>query len=190
MLNEKTLYEYAKLILKVGVNLQKGQGLEIACPVEKSQVAEAFTKVAYEFGASIVRVRWGNENIDKLNYLNADINALTDIPKWFVDSKNDLVKKGFCYVAISAENPSAFKDVSEDRLSALSKAKSKALKGFSERVMNNDIRWCVVSVPTLEWAKQVFPNSDNPEEDLSLAIKKTMRLDADNPLLAWEGKFC
>lgn len=186
MLKDQTLKNYAKLILKIGVNLQKGQGLEIACPVEKKEVALNFTEVAYEMGASIVRIRWGCEEIDRLNYEKADINALTDIPKWFVDSKNDLVKKGFCYVAISAENPSAFKDVLPERLTALSTAKSKALKGFSDAVMTNAIRWCVVSVPTYEWAKQIFPNSKNPEEELSLAIEKTMRLNCDNPLSAWE----
>ena len=79
MISGKTLHEYARLVLKVGVNLQQGQGLEIACPVEKSEVAEAFCEEAYKAGAKIVQVRWQSENIDKINYLNADINALTNI---------------------------------------------------------------------------------------------------------------
>lgn len=186
MLQGKILNEYANLVIKVGVNLQKGQGLEILCPIECAYLAEELTRVAYQNGAKIVSVRWENENIDKLNYTYAKTEDLTNVPKWFVDSKNYLVENDFCYVAISAENPSLFKDISAEKLSAVATARAKALKKYSSKVMSNEIRWCVVSVPTLEWAKQVFPNSTKPLEDLSLAIEKTMRLDNDNPLLAWQ----
>ena len=136
-------------------------------------------------GARIVNVRWSCEKTDRVNYLYAEEEALTDIPKWFVDSKNYLVKKGFCYVAIDAEDPSAFKDVPSEKLAAVSKKKSKLLKAFSDEVMSNGIRWCVVSVPTESWAKKIFPAAD-PVEELSFAIEKTMRLDEKNPLEAWQ----
>lgn len=186
MLTGKKLYDFAELVLGVGVNLQKGQGLEIVCPVEKSEVAVAFSEKAYEMGARIVNVRWSCEKTDRVNYLYAEEEALTDIPKWFVDSKNYLVKKGFCYVAIDAEDPSAFKDVPSEKLAAVSKKKSKLLKAFSDEVMSNGIRWCVVSVPTESWAKKIFPAAADPVEELSSAIEKTMRLDEKNPLEAWQ----
>ncbi len=186
MTDERTLKNFAELVLSVGVNLQKGQGLEIACPVEKHQVAKVFASVAYELGAKMVRVRWSDEIIDKINYENATTEVLTDIPKWFVDSKNYLVENNYCYVAISAEDPSVFKNVPAEKFSAISQARSKALKKFSDQVMSNGIRWCVVSVPTLAWAKQVFPDSDNPEQDLSNAIISAMRLDKENPTIEWK----
>lgn len=186
MLTGKKLYDFAELVLGVGVNLQKGQGLEIVCPVEKSEVAVAFSEKAYEMGARIVNVRWSCEKTDRVNYLYAEEEALTDIPKWFVDSKNYLVKKGFCYVAIDAEDPSAFKDVPSEKLAAVNKKKSKLLKAFSDEVMSNGIRWCVVSVPTESWAKKIFPAAADPVEELSFAIQKTMRLDEKNPLEAWQ----
>ena len=186
MLTGKKLYDFAELVLGVGVNLQKGQGLEIVCPVEKSEGAVAFSEKAYEMGARIVNVRWSCEKTDRVNYLYAEEEALTDIPKWFVDSKNYLVKKGFCYVAIDAEDPSAFKDVPSEKLAAVSKKKSKLLKAFSDEVMSNGIRWCVVSVPTESWAKKIFPAAADPVEELSFAIEKTMRLDEKNPLEAWQ----
>ena len=173
MLNGKKLYEFAELTLKIGVNLQKGQGVEIACPVEKPEVAEAFTETAYKLGASIVRIRWESEKTDRLNFLYADTAALTDIPAHVIESKNDLINRGFCYVAIAAENPTAFADVPQEKLAAYSKARSNKLKKFSEQVMKNGIRWCVVSVPTAEWAKQVFAGEKNAEEKLSAAIEKT-----------------
>ena len=185
-MEENFLKKFAETVLKIGVNLQENQGLEIICPVEKSDVAVALTEAAYRLNAKIVNVRWECESVDRLNYLNADTETLTDVPKWFIDSKNYLLKKGFCYCAIAAEDPSAFLGVPPEKLAAAAKARGKALKNFYESVMSNGIRWCVVSVPTKNWAKKVFPNSVDPENELLGLIEKTMRLDAENPVLAWE----
>ena len=186
MLKDKTLENYADLVIRFGVNLQKGQGLEIICPVEKREVAHALTRSAYKAGAKIVRMRWHDEIFDKICYENAQADALAEIPKWYVDSKNYLVENGYCYIAVSAEDPSIFKDIAPEKIAAVAKARSKALKKFSDKVMANGLRWCVISVPTLSWAKQVFPDSKNPEEKLSKAIETTMRLDLPNPTKAWE----
>lgn len=184
-MTERQLSDFSLLTLKIGVNLQKGQGLEIICPIEKYQVAHAMAKTAYSLGAKIVSVRWEDDLFDKINYENASINTLTEVPKWIVEQRNHLVKENFCYVAISAEDPSVFKDIPAEKLSAVVKARSQKLKKFSDCVMANGIRWCVVSVPTLAWAKQVFPASTDPESELWDAICKTMRLDQDNPLESW-----
>ncbi len=186
MLNNKVLSEYAKLVVKIGVNLQSGQGLEISCPIEKKDFALALTEAGYLAGASIVRVRWSDEDIDKLSYTYATEKTLTEIPKWLVDSKNELVEKNFCYIAVSADNPEAFKDIPSEKLFAVAKAKSKALKKYSDSIMSNAIRWSIVSVPTKEWAKKVFPNSSDPEQELAREIEKAMRLDTEKPILSWQ----
>ncbi len=186
MLTGKTLKNYSDLVIELGVNLQEGQGLIISCPVEKAEIAHAITRSAYQHGASLVKVRWNDEIIDRLAYDNASVDALKEVPKYLVMERNYITEKGYCYVSISAESPNAFNGVPAEKLSAVSIARSKAFKKFSDCVMANGIRWCVVSVPTEQWAKQVFPASDNPLEELSEAIEKTMRLDLENPLEAWK----
>ncbi len=184
-MNREILKKFAKTVLGIGVNLQENQGLEIICPVEKSEVATVLAETAYEMKAKIVNVRWECESVDRLNFLNASVKTLTDIPKWYIDSKNYLVKNNFCYVAISAEDPSAFIDVPAEKLAESAKARGKALKKFFECVMSNGIRWCVVSVPTAKWAKRVFPDAIDPESELAAAIEKTMRLNCDDPVKEW-----
>lgn len=186
MISGKKLEDFAHLVLKFGVNLQKGQPLELACPVDKREVAHAFTKKAYELGSKLVHVRWEDEVVDKLNFELADENTLSVVPKWLIESKNHLVDEGYCYVAISAEDPSLFKDIPADKLAKISKARSKALKKFSDQVMANALRWCVISVPTKSWADIVFDGDANSVEKLSNAIERAMRLDCDNPVKEWE----
>ncbi len=185
MFDKATLKKYARLVLEIGVNLQRNQGLELACPVETAYLAEIFTEEAYKLGAKIVRVRWSDEKTDRLNYLYADTTALTDIPKWFVDSKNYLVEKGFCYVVIDCEDPFAFKDIPAEKLSAVAKARSKALKKFSDEVMSNGLRWCIASIPSKAWAEKVFPNTPDAEQKLFELIALTTRLTSDDPVKAW-----
>lgn len=187
MTEKKLMQSYAELVVKIGVNVQKGQGVEIVCPVEKREVAAVLAEAAYKAGASIVRVRWNDEEIDRISYTYAEVDALTEVPKWFVDRRNYLVEKGFCYIAVSADDPSAFKDIPAHKIAAVSQARSKALKKFSDAVMANGVRWCVVSVPTKAWAKCVFPDSKEPEKDLLSAIAKTMRLNCADPVGAWEN---
>lgn len=186
MFDKQTLYNYSTLVLKFGVNLQKGQGLEIACPVDCADVARTLKKRAYELGASIVRIRWDDDISKKIDYEFADTNALLDIPKWFVDSKNDLVKRDFCYIAVDAEDPFLFKGISAQKLAVVAQKRAKLLKEFSNNVMKNQIRWCVASVPTSAWAKQVFPQSQDAEKELTTAIENCMRLNLPDPEKAWQ----
>ncbi len=186
MIEGKILDNYCQLVLKIGVNLQPNQPLYIACPTKWAYVAEALTKTAYEMQAKFVRIIWENERIDNLNYLNADVDTLCEVPKWFVDSRNYLVENNYCYVSISAENPKAFNNIPPEKMSKVAIARSKALKKYSDAVMNNAIRWCVVPLPSKEWAEQIFCSDQNAQEKLSVLIEKCMRLDCDNPTLAWE----
>lgn len=185
MLQGEILSQYCKLILKKGVNLQKGQPLEIFCPTEKADIAHALAKEGYLLGASIVNVRWENEQIDRLTFEYADEERLKTVPKWVVENRNYIVREGYCYVAISAEDPTAFKGVDAKRIATYFKARSLALKKYTDAVMSNTIRWCVVSAPTEKWAEQVFPNKENALELLSDAIEKTMRL-GENTVDNWD----
>jgi aminopeptidase len=187
MFSKNVLIDFCLLTLTKGVNLQKGQNLQIICPVERREVALAMSEIAFRLGAKDVKVNYEDDLLEKIRFSCADKSTLSTIPKWLVDSKEHLVKENYCYVAIDASDPNVFKDIDTEKLSVYTTAKGKALKKYMSAVMENQIRWCVVSVPTLAWAKKVFPNSDNPEEELSIAIQKCMRLDTENPLKEWDN---
>lgn len=187
MFTKNVLTNFCLLTLKKGVNLQKGQNLQIICPVERREVALAMSEIAFSLGAKDVKVNYEDDLLEKIRFTYADKSTLSTIPKWLVDSKEYLVKENYCYVAIDASDPDVFKDIDTEKLNVYTIAKGKALKKYMSAVMENQIRWCVVSVPTLAWAKKVFPNSDNPEEELSIAIQKCMRLDAESPLKEWDN---
>ncbi|MCQ2399086.1 MAG: aminopeptidase [Clostridia bacterium] len=179
------LENYADLVIKLGVNLQKGQHLEVICPTECEKFGLSLVRRGYENGAKRVHVSWINDEVDKLTYKYAKKEDLEIIPKWQVESKEFLLEEKACYIYVDSEDPEAYKGLDPEKIAAHSKAMGKALEHYRKETMANAIRWCIAAVPSENWAKLVFPNEKDPQAKLWDAIAKTMRLDTPDPVKAW-----
>lgn len=80
------------------------------------------------------------------------------------------------------------KDVETSKIVRVQKASNSQLTEYIDRLMNNVNVWCVASIPTVGWAKKVFPNVSSEEavELLWDAIFKAVRVDMESPVNAWE----
>lgn len=185
---ETMLNEYAKLCVKVGINLQKGQPLVINSPIEGADFVRLIAKNAYELGASEVHVNWNDEVLTKLKYENAPMEVFENFPKWFADGLEDYAKKGAGFLSISAQDPELLKDVDSKKIAANNKSGSMALREFRKYTMNDINAWCVVSIPTKGWAKRVFPefSEEKAVEKLWKAIFNATRMDLADPIKAWQ----
>ena len=187
MPTEQMLQKYAELIIKVGLNLQKGQPLVIHSPIECAQFARLCATAAYKAGASEVITDWSDELMSKITYQNAALDVLTNIPDWFKAQRMHFLRQGAASLSIDASDPDVFADVDPTVLQEYAKARRKAIKAYSDALMANHFTWCVVSVPTEAWAKKVFPGQDNATERLWEAIAKSVRLDTPDPVAAWRS---
>ena len=178
---------YADLAVKIGVNLQKGQRLEIVCPTEREDFALILAETAYKNGAKTVRINWENQKAERLDFTYAKKEDLCQIPKWLIEQKNALVEDNACYIYVDAEDPNAFLGLDEEKISDYITAKAKALKTYKDAVMSNGIRWCVISVPSKIWADTVFNGEENSFEKLENAIAKCMRLETENYFDEWQN---
>jgi hypothetical protein len=100
MLTGKILDNYADLVIKFGVNLQKNQGLEIICPVEKREVAHALANAAYRANAKMVRIRWHDEIIDKITTEDLEVFPWTTEAAFRADGKPDKLFSSEVFFAI------------------------------------------------------------------------------------------
>ncbi|SFL99144.1 aminopeptidase [Pelosinus propionicus] len=182
------LEKYARLIVKTGVNIQKGQTLVIASPIECASFARMIAQYAYEEGARDVVVTWKDELLSKIRFLQAPEEVFEEFPEWQKEFYLSYVKQGAAFVSIAANDPELLKDVNPGRLVKVQKASNTALKEYRERLMSNKNTWCVVSIPTKSWAKKVFSELSEEEAVAKLwdAILKTVRVDTQDPVAAWE----
>jgi aminopeptidase len=184
---KENLEKYAELAVKVGINIQKGQTLVINAPLPAADFVRAAAKKAYEAGAKNVHVEWADEEVTKIKYLNAPDEAFTEYPMWRAKGLEEMAKAGAGFLSISASNPDLLKGVDPERISTANKTASKALDGYRSYVMADKAPWCVISVPTKEWAKKVFPEGSEDEsvEKLWDSIFQATRVDREDPVAAW-----
>ena len=184
MMDDILKKKYAQLIVRTGINLQKGQTLVIISPIECASFTRMIAKIAYQEGARDVVVSWQDELLSKIRFLQAPEEVFAEFPAWRKEFFLSYVRQGAAFLSIAADDPELLKDVSPERIAKVQKAGSIALKEYRERLMADKNTWSVVSVPTESWAQKVFPgvSADEAVEKLWEAICKTVRVDQDDPL--------
>ena len=178
---EQKLQEYARLLVRVGLNVQKGQKLVISSPVECAFFARMCAEEAYAIGCKEVVMNWHDDAMARMKYLHAEEEVFDSVPLWRRHFFNDYALEGTAYLAISASDPENFKGVDTKRIIRAQQASGKALKDFDRLQMCGGFPWCIASIPIPSWAKTVFPEASETEamEQLWDAIFKAVRIDGD-----------
>ena len=166
-MDNELLEKYADLIVKTGVNIQKGQTLVISTPIECAPFARMIAEGAYRAGAHDVVMNWKDELFSKIRFMQAPEEVFEEFPEWQKQFYLSYVKQGAAFVSIAASDPELLKEVNPDRVAKVQKTSNLALQEYRERIMSNKNAWCVVSIPTKSWAKKVFPKLSEEE-----AVKK------------------
>ena len=178
---EEKLREYASLLVRVGLNVQKGQRLVISSPVECAYFARMCAQEAYDTGCKEVVMNWHDDAMARMKYLQADDAIFDEVALWRRHFFNDYALEGAAYLAISASDPENFKGVDPRRLVRAQQASGKALKDFDRLQMCSGFPWCIASIPIPSWAKRVFPDvtEEQAMERLWDAIFKAVRISGD-----------
>lgn len=187
-MDNNLLEKYARLIVKTGMNIQKNQTLVIFSPIECASFTRIVAEQAYREGARDVVISWKDELFSKIRYIYGPEEIFDEFPEWQKAFYLSHVHAGAAFLNISASDPELMKDVNPERIAKARKTSNIALTEYRERLMNNQNSWCVVSIPTESWAKKVFADlpPETAVERLWEAILKTVRVDQEDPVAAWE----
>ncbi len=189
-MNEKMLWQYARLVVEVGINLQKGQTLVISSPVDCAPFARACTRAAYDAGAKEVILRWNDDFCSRERWLRGDERLFDAVHPWDVLRDNTLAEEGAGYLSISASDPENLMGVEPERLRRWDAAVGRDLECFYRKMMASEFPWCVVSVPVPSWARKVFPDcsTDDAMERLWQEIFKAVRIDGEtDAVVLWRA---
>ncbi|TYR81794.1 aminopeptidase [Priestia megaterium] len=189
MLNfERNIEKYAELAVKVGVNIQKGQVLHISAEVSSAHFVRQIAKKAYEAGAKSVEVDFHDDYLVRLKYEQAADEVFQEFPAWKVQAREELVENGGAVLSVISSSPDLLKGVDGNRIAAFQRVSGKAMKKFREAIQSDKISWSIVAVPSKDWAAKVFPDvpKDQQQEKLWEAIFKSVRVDQEDPVKAWQ----
>jgi len=192
--HQELLGKYAEAIVKVGLNLRKGQRLIIhnsivrGVPPAGRALVHAVTKAAYQAGARYVEVIWGDEEMNRIRLQYAPDDSFNEYPKFQISGLMDMIKNGDAMLTISANNPDLYNGLDSARVAAMQKTHLENWKAISENISRNSINWCVVASSSPAWAHKIFPDLPEvkAEEKLWQAIFETTRATLPDPIGAWD----
>ncbi len=182
------LRKYAKLAVRKGVNLKKGQGCAIYAQVEQHEFAEMVAEEAYRAGAKWVQVFWQDQAVRKLDLRHQTVTQLSRVEEWEKVQQQMFVDQLPARIHISSEDPDGLKGVSVPKMQKAQAARSTVLRPY-RKAIDNKHQWTIIAVPSKKWAKKVFPGvrASVAEEKLWEAILQTVRVTPDNdPQAAWD----
>jgi aminopeptidase len=132
-IDNKKLIDYAKVIVRVGVNVQKNQPVVISAIVESIPLVRCVVNECYKAGASKVHVRFDDGEITKMHYINQSARDLTIMPAYEVDYlAKPVIAEGACRISIRGSSPDLLKGVDSQKVQAYQKARSIKLKPLTD----------------------------------------------------------
>ncbi len=162
-IDEKLVHEYARLVVRIGVNVQPGQDVMISCPVEHYEFARLLVSEAYAAGAGEVIMRWTDQTASREFFLHASDEAVATVPGWQKDYFDYYSRRGACYISVDAEDPEGLAGVDPGRMQIHQTAMNIATEEHYRRMMSSEVAWTVAAIPEKNWARRMFP--DLPEEE-------------------------
>jgi len=189
LVTEKMYDKLAKLVVRKGANVQKDQPVVIRANVQDAAFVKKVVKCAYEAGARYVSVEWHDDELTKMSYQYESIEVLSEIPQWRYDKTKYQHDGGACYITILSEKPGVMADVDSEKIRAANMAYYTKMADLIPYTMNNVGQWSVIGVPSVEWAKVVFPDLSEEEafEKLGDALFAVTRVTEDNdPVADWD----
>jgi len=191
---QESLKKYADLVLKVGLNLQKGQRFLINNPSTRGVQLHAAPLVrelvagAYRAGAEHVEVLWGDEASLLSKYKNGPGSSFDEFPSWHVQAVMELIEQGGAHLSLRSNNPYLLSNEDPELVARMQKTYVQTFNPVSQKISNNAINWCVIAAAGKDWAKAVFPklSPEEAEDKLWEAIFAITRVDQPDPVAAWK----
>ena len=191
----ESLQSYADLIVRVGINLRRGQRLLIIGPLanggvslEAAPLVRAIAASAYVAGSPLVETLWGDDEMLLTRFRHAAPESFNLFSEWLPRALVDHVEAGHAVLSVYANDPDQLKNENPALITALQQATSRAVREFREQISRNHANWTVVAAAGARWAAKVFPDvpAERQVPQLWDAIARMCRLDRPDPVAAWE----
>ncbi len=185
-MNKKRLKNYARLIAKAGVNVQKGQEVLITAELDQPEFVRMVADECYRLGASKVSVDWTYQPLMRSDVRYCSGKVLGHLEDWQIERWEHQAKVLPCKIYLISEDPDGLNGINQKKYAAAMRERAATIKPIRNR-MENRYQWCIAAVPGNAWAKKLFPDTrvSTSVEKLWSAILDTSRVD-DDPVAAWD----
>ena len=185
-MKKSILREYAKLIVRCGINVQKGQEVLIYAGLDQPEFVAMVVEEAYKAKAGLVTVNWNYQPLTKLHARYQTVKSLGTVREWEKAKLQHYVDTVPCRIHLISDDPDGLKGVNTAKLAKGRQMSYPILKPYSD-ARNGQEQWCGAAVPGVAWAKKLFPglSKNQAVEKLWEAILSASRVLDGDPIEKW-----
>ena len=185
-MKKTVLRKYARLIVRCGVNVQKGQEVLVHADLDQPEFVKLVVEEAYKAGAKEVTVLWNYQPLQKIHTRFQSVKTLGEVKQWQIARQEHYCQTLPCRIHLISEDPDGLKGVNMEKAAKARQNSYPILKPYIDRRENRQ-QWCIAAVPGAAWAKKVFPGVPKGKavEQLWAAILNAARVYED-PIKEWE----
>jgi len=186
-MKQTILRNYARLIARVGVNIQKGQDVIIVSGLDQPQFVELLVDECYKAGAKTVRVEFQHQRLEKLHVRHQSVTTMSKVTAWEQARLQHYVDTLPCRIYLDSDDPDGLKGINQKKIAMAGQKRYPIIKPYRDQ-MENKYQWCIAAVPGAAWAKKLFPSlrKGAAVEKLWEAILTTSRV-TDDPIASWKA---
>ena len=186
-MKKSVLREYAKLIVRCGINVQKGQEVMVYAGLDQPEFVQLVVEEAYKAKAKKVIVEWNYDPLTKLHVRYQSVKTMGTVPEWQKARQQHYCDVLPARIHLVSEDPDGLKGVNIGKMAKARKMSYPILKPYIDD-RDGKQQWCIAAVPGKAWAKKVFPGlrTSVAMEKMWEAILSTSRVNED-PVKAWEA---
>ncbi len=186
-MDEKLIENYAELIVREGANVQKNQYVVIRTGVYEEEFASIVARKCYEAGAKRVFMRWESSKLNQVDLLYAEEEDLKHVFYFEEMESKFMLDELPTLIWLDGEDPDGLKGIDASKAARIRRARY-MVNGKYREASENHHAWVIAGVPSLPWAKKVFPDLSDEEaiEKLWEAILKTSRAYEGDPIKNWK----
>ena len=181
------LRNYAKLIARMGCNVQKGQDVFLNAGIEQPEFTAMVVDELYKAGARKVFVDLSYDPLDKIHVRHRTVKALSTVESFEEEKLKYMAEKLPCRLFLISDDPDGLKGMNIEKMSKGQQGRYPVVKPYRD-AMEGKHQWCIAGVPGVAWAKKMFPGEPKGRavEKLWEAILQTARVE-DDPMAAWDA---
>ena len=180
------LRRYAKLIARMGCNVQKGQDVFLYADLDQPEFVAIMTDELYKAGARKVYVELSLQALEKYHVRHRSVKAMGTVESFEEAKLQFMTDKLPCRLFLESSDPDGLKGINMEKMAKGQQARYPIIKPYRDKIEGKH-QWCIAAVPGAAWAKKVFPDLPRGRgmEKLWEAILSTSRVDED-PIAAWQ----
>ena len=185
-MKKTVLREYAKLIVRTGINVQKGQDVLVMADLDQPEFVKLVVEECYKAKARQVTVQWSYQPLEKIHVRYQSVKTMGTVPEWQKARQQHYCDTLPCRLYLISEDPDGLKGVNTEKMAKARQLSYPILKPYIDD-RDGKQQWCIAAVPGVAWAKKMFPGLPKGKavEKLWEAILSASRVCEDS-IKAWE----